>query len=206
MQGNVLLTVAIPLSSVRIPITLLPLRVGTLIYPEIASRLWRTPESQATAAATATTERPKVWLKWPNDILIGERKVSGVLIEMEGDRLLIGLGVNLRNAPEVPTQGADRGRPATCMAEHGAHADDASVLDLAQSIARRVASWSLYQYDDSGEKVVEDWSSLSCWDKMMLLRETQERVWPLRLMPDGSLAVRVSGTNEERILLADYLL
>src|SRR3546814_9023238 len=46
---------------------------------------------------------------------------------MEGDRLLIGMGVNLRNAPEVPTEGADRGRTATCMAEHGAHADDASV-------------------------------------------------------------------------------
>lgn len=168
---------------------------------EIVSRLWRTAEG------AAVEERPKVWLKWPNDILIGNRKVSGVLIEMEGDRLLIGMGVNLRNAPAVPTDGADRGRAATCMADHGAHADDAAVLDLARCIARRITNWSFHdgQHDD-GVKVVEDWSRLSCWDDMLVLRETQERVWPLRLNPDGSLAVRVLGTDEHRVLLADYLL
>jgi len=38
-------------------------------------------------------------LKWPNDLLVGERKLAGILIEREGDRLLAGLGVNLRDAP-----------------------------------------------------------------------------------------------------------
>ena len=42
-------------------------------------------------------------LKWPNDVLVNERKVSGILIEAkaEADRLLyvlIGIGINVNNA------------------------------------------------------------------------------------------------------------
>ena len=91
------LTVALPFSELKLrPVTLLPLRVGTLIAPQIASRL-------------AAPHGRRVALKWPNDVLIGEDKVSGVLIEMDGDDLLVGIGVNLRYAPDVPTSGADRG-------------------------------------------------------------------------------------------------
>lgn len=45
-------------------------------------------------------------LKWPNDILFGDRKLSGVLIEIRGDilgdaELVVGLGVNYRvNNPD----------------------------------------------------------------------------------------------------------
>ncbi|WP_426417955.1 bifunctional biotin--[acetyl-CoA-carboxylase] ligase/biotin operon repressor BirA [Aestuariirhabdus sp. LZHN29] len=40
-------------------------------------------------------------LKWPNDLLWGERKVAGILLEISGDpagecRVIIGVGVNLR--------------------------------------------------------------------------------------------------------------
>lgn len=39
-------------------------------------------------------------LKWPNDILIDGRKVSGILIEKEGDAYVLGMGVNILSAPE----------------------------------------------------------------------------------------------------------
>src|SRR3546814_14954727 len=52
-------------------------------------------------------------------------------------------------------------------------------------------------------KVVADWTHLSCWDTPMILRETQEHVWPVRLMPDGSFAVRPLNANEERILRSE---
>lgn len=38
-------------------------------------------------------------LKWPNDLVIDGRKLAGILIEIVGDVALIGIGVNLREAP-----------------------------------------------------------------------------------------------------------
>lgn len=34
-------------------------------------------------------------LKWPNDVLVGERKVAGILCERRGDAVVVGIGVNL---------------------------------------------------------------------------------------------------------------
>jgi BirA family biotin operon repressor/biotin-[acetyl-CoA-carboxylase] ligase len=49
-----------------------------------------------------------VHLKWPNDLLVGDRKVAGVLCESVGDSgglVAVGIGVNLRcSAPEIPAE------------------------------------------------------------------------------------------------------
>lgn len=39
-------------------------------------------------------------LKWPNDLLLDGRKVSGILLERTGDALVIGFGVNLASCPQ----------------------------------------------------------------------------------------------------------
>ena len=40
-----------------------------------------------------------VRLKWPNDLVIDGRKLAGVLIETAGDVALVGIGINLEEAP-----------------------------------------------------------------------------------------------------------
>lgn len=45
-------------------------------------------------------------LKWPNDILLGQGKLAGILIELQGDMLgpsaaVIGMGLNLRLSPRA---------------------------------------------------------------------------------------------------------
>lgn len=50
-----------------------------------------------------------VRVKWPNDLLLGEGKLGGILIETQGDVLsgataVIGIGLNLSTTPEVSRQ------------------------------------------------------------------------------------------------------
>jgi BirA family biotin operon repressor/biotin-[acetyl-CoA-carboxylase] ligase len=40
-------------------------------------------------------------LKWPNDLLLDGVKVAGILLERQGDRVVIGFGVNLAVAPAI---------------------------------------------------------------------------------------------------------
>jgi BirA family biotin operon repressor/biotin-[acetyl-CoA-carboxylase] ligase len=40
-------------------------------------------------------------LKWPNDLLLNGKKLSGILLERSGDRVVIGFGVNLAVAPQI---------------------------------------------------------------------------------------------------------
>lgn len=57
---------------------------------------------------THFTSASSLSLKWPNDVLLEGRKVAGILLESQGkagkvDQLSIGIGVNLRRAPELET-------------------------------------------------------------------------------------------------------
>ena len=41
-----------------------------------------------------------VRLKWPNDLVLDDRKLGGILAEIRGDRALVGIGINVSWAPE----------------------------------------------------------------------------------------------------------
>ena len=41
-------------------------------------------------------------LKWPNDLMRLGRKLAGILLERSGDRVAVGIGVNLARAPDIP--------------------------------------------------------------------------------------------------------
>jgi BirA family biotin operon repressor/biotin-[acetyl-CoA-carboxylase] ligase len=41
-----------------------------------------------------------IQLKWPNDILLDEKKCAGILLEVIEDHIVIGTGVNIANCPD----------------------------------------------------------------------------------------------------------
>lgn len=41
-----------------------------------------------------------VWLKWPNDFYIEEKKVGGAITHIVGENIICGIGLNLQKAPE----------------------------------------------------------------------------------------------------------
>jgi len=82
---------------------------------------------QAVANALPTPER--AFVKWPNDVLIGGRKVAGILLESrlqtgnKLDWLIIGSGINIVTCPD------DLERPATSLHDEGSDADVVKVLE-----------------------------------------------------------------------------
>jgi BirA family biotin operon repressor/biotin-[acetyl-CoA-carboxylase] ligase len=63
--------------------------------------LARNPLLSLTAGvAAAQACGPAVRLKWPNDLLVGDRKLGGILVEVAADRAICGIGINLTAAPE----------------------------------------------------------------------------------------------------------
>jgi BirA family transcriptional regulator, biotin operon repressor / biotin---[acetyl-CoA-carboxylase] ligase len=72
-------------------------------------------------------------LKWPNDVLLDGIKCSGILLERQGEALVIGMGVNLAHHPEATE------RPATSLAAAGlAVPTPAALLDV---LAPAFAHW-----------------------------------------------------------------
>jgi BirA family biotin operon repressor/biotin-[acetyl-CoA-carboxylase] ligase len=87
--------------------------------------------------AAAFAPEAEVIVKWPNDLLAGGFKLAGILLEREGEAVVIGFGVNLARAPD------GLGRPATSLAAlAGAAPDPAAFLEtLADAFARWLGRW-----------------------------------------------------------------
>ena len=100
------------------------------------------------AVALAETLRPllppgaEIALKWPNDVLIGRRKVSGILPEAVSgeagrvEALILGIGVNVASHPEGSAW------PATDLAAEGAKIALEPLLErLAAALDRWIGIW-----------------------------------------------------------------
>lgn len=42
-----------------------------------------------------------VWLKWPNDFYLEDKKIGGTITNLIGNTVVCGMGLNLRHAPEL---------------------------------------------------------------------------------------------------------
>ena len=83
----------------------------------------------ASALPCATVE-----LKWPNDVLVNGKKISGILLEAGEDWLVVGVGLNVLHAPENPLY------PVTRLA---AEAAEVPALDqLLDKLLKELDFWS----------------------------------------------------------------
>lgn len=74
---------------------------------------------RATIALFAADSNPKI--KWPNDVLVGEKKLSGILAKAVGGDVILGVGLNLKKQAEAPEN-------ATALEEAGSVASFDDVL------------------------------------------------------------------------------
>lgn len=86
------------------------LTFSLLLRPEVAATAWTwLPLLTGYAVQAALADRlPEVALKWPNDVLVGDRKIAGILVERietpTGPAAVVGVGINVnQGADELPS-------------------------------------------------------------------------------------------------------
>jgi BirA family biotin operon repressor/biotin-[acetyl-CoA-carboxylase] ligase len=79
----------------------------------------------ALARALRSTVGIDAGMKWPNDVVIGDKKLAGILAEQEGESLVVGLGVNV-NWVAFPAELADTA--TACNLEAGHDVDREALL------------------------------------------------------------------------------
>ena len=97
-------------------------------------------EAAAEAISTVTALGPEI--KLPNDILLGGRKVAGILAEARDGRVVLGIGINVNlTEDKLPT---DVDLPATSLrVELGREVDRAELfVELLAVLERRYDMWA----------------------------------------------------------------
>jgi len=128
-------------SSVLVSVNLRP-TVETARLPELSLIAGL---AAADAVAAVTGIQPEV--RFPNDLLIGGRKVAGILAEARDERVVVGIGINVNLAEgDLPT---DVDTPATSLLlESGRRVDRARLL--AELLVRLEARYDAWVSEASG--------------------------------------------------------
>lgn len=124
-------------------------------------------------------------LKWPNDLLVGGAKCAGILMERTGNSVVIGIGVNLIAAPELPD------RPTATLADKVV-AIDRDHFAGALGIAMIDALWTWRQ--EGVASIVRTWLPLA-HPIGTPLRVSEQGIDGTfdGLAEDGALRLRVAG-------------
>jgi BirA family biotin operon repressor/biotin-[acetyl-CoA-carboxylase] ligase len=140
-------------------------------------------------------------LKWPNDVLVDERKLSGILCEVRPDgRVIVGIGLNV----DYSTGGLPS-EEATSLAEFG----EVSRQSIDAFLATAVSSVREFVETPAPEALtlakcrVED--VLATLGREVSVHDLEGSVWKgvaHALTDDGHLVVRESVSGDERIVVA----
>lgn len=145
-------------------------------------------------------------LKWPNDVLLSGRKVSGILCESRrgpdgDDAVVVGCGINVfQTAADFPPAVRDL---ATSLALEGVAADRETVA--AEVLNAFEPLWTLL--DQAGTAaIVEAWRARAAfWGRPLTVRTPAGEVSGIArsLADDGALLLETSGGATVRVVAGD---
>jgi BirA family biotin operon repressor/biotin-[acetyl-CoA-carboxylase] ligase len=97
----------------------------------------------ATAGAVRQVSGLEAELKWPNDVLVGPRKLAGILAEASGGAVVVGIGLNVSTArDELPATGPTALAPTSLLLEGAARPDrDLLLLRVLDELERWYVAW-----------------------------------------------------------------
>lgn len=140
---------------------------------------------------------PGAGLKWPNDVLVGNKKIAGILLELVGDPadvchvvLGIGVNVNMQVADEVDQQWT------SIRLESGRSSDrNALVVELSKQLSAYIQRHQV----DSFSALQSEWEANHLWqDRSVSLIAGSNHVDGVVLGIDsqGALRLKVSGVEK----------
>lgn len=146
----------------------------------------------------------EVKIKWPNDLMVGGRKVSGILTEIgaDMDRLeyaVVGIGINANLDPAALPEGW---RATSISTELGRKVLRA---ELVQRVLEEVEG-ACEEMEASTDLLLEEWSIRSATlgrRVRIVTRVCEFEGLAEALQADGSLAVRRDGGLLERVIAGD---
>lgn len=101
--------------------------------------------SLVTAAATAETVEEHAGLpaqiKWPNDVILEDRKVAGILAEMRGDAIVVGIGINVNQSlDQLPPNTRTPAASLKSVTGHE-HEVESVLATLLERLSQRYQAW-----------------------------------------------------------------
>jgi BirA family biotin operon repressor/biotin-[acetyl-CoA-carboxylase] ligase len=137
-------------------------------------------------------------LKWPNDLVVGDRKLAGLLAERDGDALVVGAGCNV-NWETFPPELADTA--TACNLETGRAVDRDALLD-----AYLVAFGN---HLDAPEQVVATYRQrlVTLGRRVRVERTSQSPIVgeAIGIDADGALVVAADSGDQHRVVVGDVI-
>jgi len=139
-------------------------------------------------------------LKWPNDVLLDGAKCCGILLERVNNHVVVGIGVNLANVPQI------EGRKVSAMCELGPTPDrDGFARDLAAKMRTETRNWRAY----GNGKVRERWLAAAHpqGSRLRVHEENGEQAVGsfIGIGDDGSLHLRLEDGSTRVIYAGDVM-
>lgn len=155
------------------------------------------------AACDTLREWQRATLKWPNDVLIGGRKVCGILAEIEGTQtVILGIGMNV-NAEESDFPEELRRKAGSLLLAGGRPLDRAHVIGR---LLTHLETWYDTWTREGFAPIAAAWRERSgLIGRMIHVAESGMEIsgQVLGLGEDGSLRLRLASGEEHRIIAGD---
>ena len=165
----------------------------------------------AVAQAIRDVASLEVTIKWPNDIMMGQRKLCGILTEMKAEQdsvdfVVLGIGINV----DVPKHELPKG--ATSIGEELASSGgkiNLSRVELTKKVLERLEEYYNLMKSEGFEPIIDIWKDLSVMIgsrvKVSLHGKTFEAL-AHDIDPDGALVVRTDSGVLEKVSSGDVIM
>ena len=165
----------------------------------------------AVAQAIRDFSSLEVMIKWPNDIMIGQRKLCGILTEMKAEQdsvdfVVLGIGINVN----VPIKQLPKGATSIREELHRRGGKIAlSRVELTKKVLERLEEYYNLMKSEGFEPIIDIWKDLSVMIgsrvKVTVAGKTFEAL-AHDINPDGALVVRLDSGLLEKVSSGDVVM